>query len=118
MRTLRVLFFTILAALTMNASAQKTTYAKASDTAWEQVNAHSWFLDVESHSAQIVLMKVKRELHFTLSRPCPGATYSEQYWWKYGDVMARGQTCDGRPARMETTYWRNWVHPLPTKARE
>lgn len=118
MRTLRVLFFAILTAFTVNAVAQKTTYAKASDTAWEQVNDHSWALDVESHSATIVLMKAKKELHFTVSRPCLGTTYPEQYWWKYGDSFARGQTCDGRPARMETRYWRNWIHPLPTEVRE
>ncbi|MCR4285502.1 MAG: hypothetical protein NUW00_01250 [Candidatus Kaiserbacteria bacterium] len=118
MRTTRFFIFAVLATLSMSAVAQKTTYAKADDTAWEQVNNHSWVLHVESHSAQVVLTKVKRELHFTVSRPCAGTTYSEQYWWKYGESLAKGQTCEGKQARMETSYWRNWVLPLPDELRE
>ncbi|MCF7815932.1 MAG: hypothetical protein K9M10_03105 [Candidatus Pacebacteria bacterium] len=119
MRTLRVLFFTILSAFALNGYAEESQmHMRIMGTNWKQVNDHSWLLVVEKPHTEIVLITVEKDLYFTASKKCRGNEYTEQYWWKYGDTFAKGQTCGGRTVRMETSYWKDFLYPLPEEVRE
>lgn len=125
MRTMRFLFFVILAGFTIPGTCLAQSETKvardkfhntvADPSPWEKEEESGlWHLERDAIGEQwkMAMAVVDKTVHFTIMLPCENGQ-SEVYAWKCNDTFAPGTSCSGRPASMSTNHLREWIEPLP-----
>ncbi len=96
-----------------------TAQVNKNDSPWEQINDHSWILEIRGvgRHETIVLITVGKDLLFTANSPCPHDTSGQTYWWKDGEKFARGVNCKNKAVLLPVKkHWERWIKPLPKEA--